>query len=95
MLFKRFLIWSSGGPPGGEEPLTQGLRKRASWGTFILVNKIWTSGLKKVHRRTADKERSQGELKIEEFKGFSRPLNDFSVLFKAYLISMDFFKKAL
>ena len=32
-------------------------------------------------------------LKIEEFKDFSRLLNDFSVLFKAYLIFKDFSRK--
>ena len=31
--------------------------------------------------------------KIEEFKDFSRPLNDFPVLFKAYLIFKDFSRK--
>ena len=35
MLFKRFLICSSGGPPvGGVEPFMQ-ICKRASWGTFM------------------------------------------------------------
>ena len=31
--------------------------------------------------------------KIEEFKDFSRPLNDFPVLFKAYLFFKDFLRK--
>ena len=36
MLFKRFLIWSFGGPTVGGAKLFMQVLKRASWGTFML-----------------------------------------------------------
>ena len=68
---------------GGVETLMQFIKRGHHGEHSCEVNENWTSGLKKkfTDGQTADKDRLQGEkLKIEEFKGFSRPLNDFPVL---------------
>ena len=67
MLFKRFLIWSSGGPPVQWSGTIYAILKGGiTWNIHLQLNEIWTSGSgeqmsskEKFYGRTTDKDRSQ------------------------------------
>ena len=65
MLFKRFLIWSSGGPPVQWSGTIYAILKEGIMGNFLVkLSEIWTNGSGDVtdgrsHDGLTDKDRSQ------------------------------------